>query len=47
MMRAGRRGSLVTLICDSGDRYADTYFSPEWLETMELDTSGPAAAAGR
>ncbi|BBY86279.1 PLP-dependent cysteine synthase family protein [Mycolicibacterium tokaiense] len=43
MVEQGRSGSVVTLLADSGDRYADTYFSPEWLETMELDTSGPAA----
>ncbi|GFG62464.1 hypothetical protein MMUR_66000 [Mycolicibacterium murale] len=43
MVEQGRSGSVVTLLADSGDRYADTYFSPEWLETMELDTSDPAA----
>jgi len=24
-------GSVVTLICDNGDRYLDTYYSDEWL----------------
>jgi cysteine synthase len=43
MVQQGRSGSVVTLLADSGDRYADTYFSAEWLATMELDTSGPAA----
>jgi cysteine synthase A len=37
MMREGREGSLVTLICDSGDRYSGTYFNPEWLERNGID----------
>ncbi len=32
-------GSLVTLICDSGDRYANTYYSDEWLAANGLDPS--------
>jgi cysteine synthase A len=43
MVRDGRSGSVVTLLADSGDRYADTYFCDEWLAKMELDISGPAA----
>jgi hypothetical protein len=38
------RGSVVTLLADSGDRYADTYFCDEWIKSQELDTSAPAAA---
>lgn len=37
MMREGREGSLVTLICDGGERYASTYFNPDWLRTNGLD----------
>lgn len=37
MMQEKREGSLVTLICDSGDRYSDTYFNPEWLKENNLD----------
>ncbi len=37
MLRAGRQGSLVTLICDSGDRYAGTYYDPDWLAENGLD----------
>ena len=37
MAAAGRSGSLVTLICDSGDRYADTYFSRDWLAAQKID----------
>jgi cysteine synthase A len=36
-MRAeGSVGSVVTLLCDAGDRYADTYFSDSWLEGQGL-----------
>jgi cysteine synthase A len=31
MQAAGRRGSLVTLMCDSGQRYLDTYYDPAWV----------------
>jgi len=27
----GETGSVVTLICDRGDRYLDTYYNPAWL----------------
>ena len=37
-MRArGERGSIVTLICDGGDRYAGTYYSDEWVHEQGLD----------
>lgn len=37
-MRAeGKSGSLVTLICDSGDRYSATYFNDAWLAEQKLD----------
>jgi cysteine synthase A len=31
MLAAGQRGSVVTLICDGGERYADTYYSDTWV----------------
>lgn len=31
MSRAGTRGSIATILCDSGSRYVDTYFDNEWL----------------
>jgi len=37
MMREGTEGSLVTLICDAGDRYATTYYDPDWLAAEKLD----------
>lgn len=37
-MRArGEEGSLVSLICDGGERYADTYFNDGWLAEQGLD----------
>ncbi|PHM36828.1 PLP-dependent cysteine synthase family protein [Xenorhabdus innexi] len=27
-----QKGSIVTLLCDSGERYLDTYYNPEWVK---------------
>lgn len=32
MREAGKEGAIVTLLCDSGERYLDTYYNPEWVE---------------
>ncbi len=37
MHQVGERGSLVTLICDAGDRYAGTYYNDRWLAEVGLD----------
>ena len=39
MVAQKRSGSVVTLLADSGDRYADTYFSQEWLTQSGLNDS--------
>lgn len=44
MVAAGRGGSVITLLADSGDRYIDTYFSDEWVSAQGLDPTGPADA---
>jgi len=44
MLAAGRGGSIVTLICDGGDRYAGTYYSDAWVQEQGLDL-GPYADA--
>ncbi|GAL29990.1 cysteine synthase B [Vibrio variabilis] len=31
MKRRGETGSIVTLLCDSGERYLDTYYNSEWI----------------
>ncbi|MDR7169986.1 cysteine synthase A [Nocardia kruczakiae] len=40
MIAAGREGSVVTLLCDGGDRYAGTYFNDEWVAGQGLDLAG-------
>jgi cysteine synthase A len=42
MVATKRSGSVVTLIADSGDRYADTYFDDDWLASHGLDPSESA-----
>ncbi|PZF83688.1 cysteine synthase, partial [Micromonospora endophytica] len=37
LLAAGRTGSVVTLICDAGDRYADTYYADDWVAAQALD----------
>lgn len=37
MVAEGRTGSVVTLLCDSGDRYLDKYYSDQWLTGQGLD----------
>ncbi|AYA23565.1 cysteine synthase A [Rhodococcus rhodochrous J3] len=41
MLEEGREGSVVTLLCDGGERYADTYFSDEWVAAEGMDLTGP------
>ena len=36
MAAAGEKGSLVTILCDSGDRYRSTLFDDGWLAAQEL-----------
>ena len=33
----GEEGSVVTLICDPGERYLDTYYSDDWLKRQGYD----------
>ncbi|MCX7557436.1 PLP-dependent cysteine synthase family protein [Xanthomonadaceae bacterium JHOS43] len=43
-MRAQRRtGSIVTILCDSGERYAHSYYNPEWYCSRSIDTEGADA----
>lgn len=36
LQNSGRDGVLATIICDSGDRYADTYYNPTWVAAKGL-----------
>jgi len=37
MRERGETGSVVTLLCDGGERYAETYFNDDWLAAEGLD----------
>ncbi|CCH89886.1 Cysteine synthase [Modestobacter italicus] len=37
MLAAGRTGSVVTLLCDGGERYACTYYDDGWVAAQGLD----------
>jgi cysteine synthase A len=37
MAAAGETGSVVTLICDSGERYIQSYYNDAWLAQRKVD----------
>jgi cysteine synthase A len=37
LVAAGRTGSVVTLLCDGGERYAHTYYDDAWVAAQGLD----------
>jgi cysteine synthase A len=47
MLAEGRTGSVVTLICDGGERYADTYYSDAWVDGQGLDLAPRLATIDR
>ncbi len=44
MRRDRHRGSVVTLLCDGGERYQQTYYNDSWLAAQGLDLTPYAAA---
>ena len=38
MQARGREGSIVTILCDSGERYAHSYYNPDWYRSRGIDT---------
>src|SRR5699024_8930976 len=44
MRGAGETGSVVTLLCDHGDRYDDTYYNDDWLRQQGIEIAGYATA---
>jgi cysteine synthase A len=44
MRERGEQGSVVTLLCDSGQRYGHTYYSDEWLRQNGLNCHAERAA---
>jgi cysteine synthase len=47
MRQARETGSVVTLLCDGGERYANTYFSDEWVAAQGLDLTPHLATVDR
>jgi len=43
MLLAGESGSVVTLLCDGGERYACTYYDDRWVTGQGFDLAGPLA----
>ena len=43
MLATGRSGSVVTLLCDGGDRYASTYFDDDWVRDQGMQLEAPSA----
>lgn len=47
MHRAGQHGSIVSILCDSGERYAHSYYNPEWYRAEGIDVADSDAAVAR
>ena len=39
MKARGEQGSVVTLLCDGGERYAHTYYDDDWLAEQAIDVA--------
>jgi cysteine synthase A len=37
MRQSRTRGSVVTLLCDGGERYANTYYDDSWVSAQDMD----------
>ncbi len=42
MKARGERGSILSIICDGGDRYLPTYYNPEWVARQLGDCNASA-----
>jgi cysteine synthase A len=40
MVAAGESGSVVAILCDSGERYAGTYYNSAWLSAQGFERTG-------
>ena len=47
MLSEGRRGSIVSLMCDGGERYAGNYWNQDWLASQGLDPAPHEAVISR
>jgi len=44
MHASGQGGSIVSVLCDSGERYAHSYYNPEWYAGNGIDVDAADAA---
>jgi cysteine synthase A len=44
MHQAGQQGSIVTVLCDGGERYSQTYYNDDWLASQGFDLETARAA---
>lgn len=44
MRDAGQTGSIVTILCDGGERYAHSYYNADWLQAQGFDMTAADAA---
>jgi cysteine synthase A len=44
MHAAGEKASIVTILCDGGERYLQTYYDDAWLAARNIDIN-PAVDA--
>ena len=47
MRAAGEQGSVVTLLCDGGERYLQTYYDDDWVAAQGLDLAPYTAVLER
>jgi cysteine synthase A len=43
MRQAGRGGSVVTILCDAGERYAHSYYNADWYVDRGIDVTASDA----
>ena len=39
MREAGQSGAIVSILCDGGERYAHSYYNPQWYEQNGIDVT--------
>jgi cysteine synthase A len=47
MREAGEQGSIVSLLCDSGERYSNTYYDGGWYRAQGIPVAEPDALIAR
>ncbi len=47
MTAAGEEGAIVSLLCDSGERYSHTYYDDAWYQAQGIPVAQPDALIAR